>query len=90
MNPKILKKTEKTVTLEVTMKLEGSMLEMEEQIQKSLNEVGKKATSYALERFDTNGESIEVKGKKLTSKGKKKGNKNAPWLDKNLSSCISR
>ena len=42
MTTSIVKKTKKTVTIEVTMELEGSMLEMEEQIQNSVNEVEKK------------------------------------------------
>jgi len=58
------------VTLEVKIKLSGSMLEMEENILASLNEAGDLATTEALKRFDTDGDPIELAGEKWTSKGK--------------------
>ena len=47
-------------------------MEMEETIQKSLNDVGLQATLAALESFDTDGSPIEVGNHRMTSKGKQK------------------
>lgn len=58
------------VILEVRIKLTGSILEMEETILASLNEAGDLATGKALERFDSDGDPIELGGEKWTSKGR--------------------
>ncbi len=57
--------------LEVTVKIKltGTMMEMEDTIQASVNEVGKIATGEALSRFDTTGNPIQIADIKLTSKG---------------------
>lgn len=64
--------------MSVNLKLEGSMLEMEEHIQQMVNSIGLQATLAALEKFETNGEPIELKGNKLTSKGVQKKNSKRP------------
>lgn len=69
---KIKKEKDGSYTISVNLKLEGSMLEMEESIQESVNEIGLHATLLALKEFDTDGSPIEVKGKKYTSKGSEK------------------
>jgi hypothetical protein len=56
------------VTLEVKIKLSGSMLEAEERILEALNEAGCLATGKALERFDADGSRIELGGVKWSSK----------------------
>lgn len=56
-------------TISINVQLEGSMLEMEENIQAAVNEIGLNATLLALRRFDTNGSPLELQGKKYTSKG---------------------
>lgn len=72
MSAKILKMENGRITIEIEINLDGNMLEMEEKIQKELNEVGKIATQKAIETFDTNGEEI-IEGKiKYTSKGQEK------------------
>jgi hypothetical protein len=58
------------VTLEVKVKLSGSMLESEESILAALNEAGCLATGKALERFDADGSRIELGGVKWFSKGR--------------------
>jgi len=60
------------ITVSVNFKFEGSFLEMEEDIQKTLNELGLQATLEALKTFDTDGSPIEVSGEHLTSKGSQK------------------
>lgn len=59
-------------TFSINMKFEGSMLEMENQIEQMLNELGMKATLESLQRFDTSGEALDQKGQRLTSKGVQK------------------
>src|ERR1700736_1962277 len=57
------------VKIEVTIDLSGSMLEAEESILRSVNEVGNLATQEALKRFDADGDSILLGGSKWYSKG---------------------
>lgn len=58
-----------TITIQTTMKLSGSMLDMEEVIQAGVNEVGVIATREALSKFDATGDQINIANIKLTSKG---------------------
>lgn len=67
----ILKKEGNTITLQVSMSLEGSMLEMENQIQHYVNQVGTVATNEALSRFDTSGAPIQLGSIKMTAFKKK-------------------
>jgi hypothetical protein len=69
MSSPIIKREGNKMTITLTVELSGSMLEMEEQIQKSVNELGRIETVAALEQFDTNGTDIAIEGVKLTSKG---------------------
>ena len=69
MSSTIIKREGNKMTITLTVELSGSMLEMEEQIQKSVNELGRIETVAALEQFDTNGTDISLEGVKLTSKG---------------------
>ena len=57
------------VVLQVRVKLQGSMLDMEEKIQSAVNEVGTLASQEALKRFDTVGAPLQVGSVKMTSKG---------------------
>lgn len=58
------------LVLQVRVKLDGSMLNMEEAIQSAVNEVGSIATAEALKRFDTTGAPIQIGHVRMTSKGK--------------------
>jgi hypothetical protein len=58
------------VTLEVTVDLKGTLLEMEGAIQEASNAVGHCATEEALKRFDTDGSPIRVGALKLTARGR--------------------
>lgn len=58
------------VTLEVKVRLSGSLLEAEENILAALNEAGCVATGKALERFDAEGSRLELGGVKWFSKGR--------------------
>lgn len=72
MSVEVIKRVGNKLTIEIIVDLEGSMLEMEEQIQKNVNELGQIETVEALKHFDTTGEVIEIGGLKMTSKGQEK------------------
>ena len=56
----ITQNTNGSITVSVTITLEGSMMEMENTILDAVNDVGCVATGQALKRFDTNGSPITV------------------------------
>jgi len=62
---------ENMLTIEISIELKGSMLDMENAIQEELNHAGRLATEEALRRFDTDGTPITLKGKKLTARKQK-------------------
>jgi hypothetical protein len=66
----VLGSSGKELTVAVTVRLEGSMLEMEEAIREAANEVGCCASEEALKRFDTDGSPIRVGPLKLTARGR--------------------
>lgn len=70
MTATLISVTEDTVTVQVEVKLGGSMLEMEAGIQDAVNSVGTLATGEALHRFDTDGMAIAIGADKWTSKGR--------------------
>jgi hypothetical protein len=70
MAASVISVDENVVTIEVTVQLSGSMMEMEDAILAAVNEAGCLATNQALERFDTDGSRIEIGGVKWFSKGK--------------------
>jgi hypothetical protein len=78
MEAKLIKKEGRKVTYEITLDMEGSMLEMEDQIQAAVNELGMKATHEALNSFDTNGSPLTIGGVKYTSKGRSKKKSKRP------------
>jgi len=59
-----------SVTISVTVRLGGPMLEAEEAIQDALNEAGMLLEQENLVRFDTDGSPIQVGPVRLTSKGR--------------------
>jgi hypothetical protein len=63
-----------SLTVSVNLRFEGSMLEMEEKIALTVNELGKIATKEALKQFDTDGSPIVVGNRRYTSKGLVKKN----------------
>jgi hypothetical protein len=69
MTTSVISVDEDTVTIQMQVKLSGSMLDMEAEILGTLNEAGCLATKAALERFDTDGSRIEFGGVKWFSKG---------------------
>ena len=58
------------VKVEVTVRLSGSLLEMEGAILEATNAVGRCVTEEALMRFDTDGSAIRVGEIKLTARGR--------------------
>lgn len=66
----VVRRSGEEVTVEVTVRLSGSLLEMEGVIQEASNAVGRCATEEALKRFDTDGSPIRVGEIKLTARGR--------------------
>jgi len=69
MAAEITKRDGNLITVSVTVRLEGPMLEAEESIQEAVNEVGMALEHENLVRFDTDGSPIQVGPVRLTSKG---------------------
>ncbi|NEV64918.1 ISKra4 family transposase [Thiorhodococcus minor] len=67
---KVVKRSGSEVTVEVTVSLEGSLLEMEGAIQEATNALGCCVSEEALRRFDTDGGPIQVGEVKLTARGR--------------------
>ena len=57
------------ITIEVTIDLNGSIMDMENNIQDASNQIGILATEKALETFDTDGSPIQMGSEKWTTKG---------------------
>lgn len=68
MTAEIIKHDGEELTIQVKVKLTGSLFEAEHAILDACNEVGTIATSLAIKRFDTDGNPIQVAGVKLTAK----------------------
>ena len=69
MTAEITKRKGDWVTVCVSVRLTGPMLESEEAIQDALNEAGMLMEQENLTRFDTDGSTIQVGSVRLTSKG---------------------
>ena len=67
---KVLSRSGTAVTVAVTVRLEGSLLEMEGAIQEATNALGCCVTEEALKRFDSDGSPIRVGALKLTARGR--------------------
>ena len=68
---KVVRRSGKDVTVEVTMRLSGSLMEMEAAILEATNAVGRCATEEALGRFDTDGSPIRVGETKLSEEARR-------------------
>lgn len=66
----VVKRSGEEVTVEVTVRLSGSLLEMEAAVQEASNAVGRCATEEALKRFDADGSPIRIGEIKLTARGR--------------------
>lgn len=66
----VVKRSGEEVTVEVTVRLSGSLLDMEGAIREATNAVGCCVTEEALKRFDTDGSAIRVGETKLTARGR--------------------
>jgi hypothetical protein len=69
MSVKVVSQSDQSLTIQVTFRLEGTMLRVEEGIQAALNEAGLVATEQKLRSFDTDGSPLIFGAVKLTSKG---------------------
>ena len=69
MTAEVITASEDEVVLQVKIKLNGSLMEMEESIQQAVNDIGAVATHQALKKFDTTGAPIQIGSIRMTSKG---------------------
>lgn len=76
---KIVSREGNRIKFEVDIELTGSLLEMEDTILSSCNELGCIATAEAIERFDTDGSPIEMAGVKLTSRAQSNKQYHTPF-----------
>jgi len=67
---KVSSRSGNEVTVEVTVRLEGSLLDMEAAVQAASNAFGCCATEEALKRFDTDGSPMRLGEVKLTARGR--------------------
>ena len=67
---KIIARIGDQLTIQVTMKLSGSFMEMENTILDGCNEMGCLATTEALQKFDTDGSPIKLGDIKMTTRAK--------------------
>ena len=67
---KVISRSENEVTVEVSVRLDGSLLEMEAAIQEATNAVGCCVTEEALKSFDADGSPIRIGETKLTARGR--------------------
>lgn len=67
---RVVRRSGEEVSVEVTVRLEGSLLDMETTIQEAVNAVGCCATAEALKRFDADGSPMHVGAIKLTARGR--------------------
>lgn len=72
MGLQVTKEKDGSYTLTMKVRLEGSLLHMEEQIAASLNQLGSQLTGEALQGLDTDGGAIVSDNIKYTSKGLQK------------------
>ena len=79
MSAHIVSSDANSVTLQITIEYEGSMLSSEESIQTALNAAGVLASGKALEQFDTDGSPLEVGGVTYTSKGRQPKSYQSPY-----------
>ena len=75
----VVRRSGAQVTVEVTVNLSGTLLEMEGAIQEASNAVGCCATEEALKRFDTDGSAIRVGERKLTARGRDAKDYQSPY-----------
>ena len=79
MSATIVESNANSVTIQITIPFEGSMLASEESIQTHLNAAGVLASGKALEQFDTDGSPLAVGGVVYTSKGRAPKSYQSPY-----------
>jgi len=69
MSVSVVKESAESITLELTVNFNRSMLDTEAAIQTAINEAGNITTSKLLKQFDSDGSPIVIGSTKLTSMG---------------------
>ncbi|MDM8547563.1 ISKra4 family transposase [Candidatus Venteria ishoeyi] len=76
---KIVARKGNKLTMQVTVELTGSLMDMEDIILDACNDMGCLATEEALQKFDADGSPIMVGNTKMTSKGKNSQTYQTPY-----------
>ena len=76
---KVIRRSGNEVTVEVTVSLNGTLLEMEAAIQEASNAVGRCVTEEALKRFDADGSALRFGEIKLTARGRDRKEYQTPY-----------
>ena len=85
MGAEVVNQDGNSVTLQVTINLDGeTLLDVEEEILEACNDIGRKATALALQRYDADGSPIEVNSKKLTSRTQSNKTYQTPFGEVNV------
>jgi len=79
MTAQVTRRSEDSITIEVTLPLSGSMLQAEEAIQDGLQKAGLLATAEKLKQFDTDGSPIQCGSVRMTSKGQSSQDYETPY-----------
>lgn len=84
MTVSIIKQSNESITLQVTIPFNRSMLDSENTVQNAINELGTVATGELLKTFDTEGEDIQFGSVKMTSKGQLEKYYQTPYGEVNV------
>lgn len=79
MAAELISKEGDEVTIQIKLRLTGTMLEMEESILTGVNSVGTLATEEALKQFDADGSPIQVSDMTLTARSQDEKNYQTPY-----------
>ena len=85
MTSKVIDRNGTTIKLEITIDIDGSMLQAEDAILEALNEAGQVATQEAIQKFDTDGNPLMIDGIKWYSKGCLPKTYQTPYKDVSVS-----
>jgi hypothetical protein len=80
----IINQNNESITLQVTIPFNRSMLDSENTIQNAINELGMVATGELLKTFDTEGKDIQFGSVKMTSKGQLEKYYQTPYGEVNI------
>ena len=85
METKYNKESDGSITVSINVKLEGTMLSQEEQIEQALKELGLKMSQLSVESFDT----VSYQMRNIRAKDRKKKDSDPLRRNRSRAACIS-